>query len=172
MRAYTHEVVTMWYRPPEILLGKQVNFNSSTYFSIFLLSFLIFVVKKILSDTLVARICGHWVVSFTKCWQISHYLPVTPRLISCSKYFTFWARQTRPFGPSWKIYPIGMKNFHILMVRFYFEIKINIFSKRNGHRKPRRISNHEIPITANRSDARLWSGQANPANWCTHRFIL
>lgn len=23
MRAYTHEVVTMWYRPPEILLGKQ-----------------------------------------------------------------------------------------------------------------------------------------------------
>ena len=25
MRAYTHEVVTMWYRSPEILLGKQVQ---------------------------------------------------------------------------------------------------------------------------------------------------
>ena len=25
MRAYTHEVVTMWYRSPEILLGKQVS---------------------------------------------------------------------------------------------------------------------------------------------------
>ena len=24
VRAYTHEVVTMWYRPPEILLGQKV----------------------------------------------------------------------------------------------------------------------------------------------------
>ena len=28
MRAYTHEVVTMWYRAPEILLGKQVKSSS------------------------------------------------------------------------------------------------------------------------------------------------
>ena len=24
VRAYTHEVITMWYRPPEILLGQKV----------------------------------------------------------------------------------------------------------------------------------------------------
>ena len=25
VRVYTHEVVTMWYRPPEILLGQKVS---------------------------------------------------------------------------------------------------------------------------------------------------
>ena len=25
VRAYTHEVITMWYRPPEILLGQKVT---------------------------------------------------------------------------------------------------------------------------------------------------
>ena len=32
MRAYTHEVVTMWYRSPEILLGKQVYSFDHIYF--------------------------------------------------------------------------------------------------------------------------------------------
>ena len=100
MRAYTHEVVTMWYRSPEILLGKQVGWNFPIFFTIF-----------IFRDMHVQQTCGHWAASFTKCSPINPSLPVTPRSISCSKSSMFSERLRLIIGQKLPIYLVGIVNF-------------------------------------------------------------
>ena len=101
MRAYTHEVVTMWYRSPEILLGKQVELYYKYTDSI------IFAFR----DMHVQQTCGHWVASFTKCLPTSPFLLVTLRSISCSKSFMYSERLRLIIGQKLPIYLVGIVNF-------------------------------------------------------------
>ena len=58
----------------------------------------------------VRQTCGHWVASFTKCWPISLSLLATPRLISCSKFFTYLERLRLIIGQKLPIYQVGIVN--------------------------------------------------------------
>ena len=53
VRAYTHEVITMWYRPPEILLGQKVSHS-------LVLNIYLYNIYYIFRNIQLQSMSGHW----------------------------------------------------------------------------------------------------------------
>lgn len=84
MRAYTHEVVTLWYRAPEILLGTKLYATSVDLWSLGC----IFAEMVCQYFKLSLNLNGSIVRLFSFCrFNGNHYLPVTVKSINYTKYF-------------------------------------------------------------------------------------
>ena len=80
IRPLTHEVVTLWYRPPEILLGSQTYAPPMDMWAI-----------------------GHrGERSWWRCRRRSRCSPATARSMNCSRSLECWVRPTRASGPAWR----------------------------------------------------------------------
>ena len=77
VRTYTDEVVTLWYRAPEVLMGDK-------YF-------------------LPIDIYGRLAAFLARCFLENHYFQASPRLTSFFKFLALWAHQRQKSGKLSKV---------------------------------------------------------------------